>query len=168
MELAQVENPTGLDQIVDDLRPARQVGKPGDRTLACVDDVEGTAAQGVDRVVHVGRDEVRINPDLPREPLRDLHSRRREVQSRHPCAATRPGKRVEAEVALKVNEFQPAHVAELLDLEHLERLLPRLERLHVVELAGSVNRHPLVPPVAVQVARHRGDRRVGPGIRRSA
>ena len=65
----------------------------------------------------------------------------------------RPRQGVHPEVALRVDERAPGHVA---DLGHLERpqgvgLRVGEEALQVVELAGDVDGRPLVPPRPVQV-----------------
>jgi hypothetical protein len=55
-------------------------------------------------------------------------------------------------VALQVQEVEPAHVAELGDLEGAQVAAPGEEALDVVVLAGDVDRDALVPHRPVQLA----------------
>jgi hypothetical protein len=76
---------------------------------------------------------------------------RREVEAGHRCALAGPRERVEPEVALEVDEPSTGHVAELVDLEVPQRGRGGVEEepIEVVEVAGGMDRDPLLPPGAV-------------------
>ena len=95
VELAQVEEAAGLEQLGDDPGPARQVGKPVERAEAGVDDVEPLAAERRDGVVDVGLDEAsrrarsrRRARSPPRPRARRSRARRRR-RRRAPTTASR-------------------------------------------------------------------------------
>src|SRR4029079_15278089 len=115
---------------------------------AGVDDVEAAAAEGRDGVVEVGLDELGVEARAVRQGARRLDRRGREVEPRDARAAAGPRERVEAEVALGVDQGEAADGADLLEREGVELRGAGQERLDVVEVAVDMDRHALVPPRA--------------------
>lgn len=149
VELGQVEEAARADQRGDHTGPAPQIGEPVDGAEAGVDDVEGPPAERAQRVVHVGVRELGGDAGIGRQPTGGLDGGSREVEPGHPGPATGPSEGVGTDVALQVDEVEPVDRAHLLDLERPQRVGAVADPVEVVEAAGGVDRHPLVPPGAV-------------------
>ena len=122
MELAEVEEATRLHQRGRDLRPATDVGQPVERAEAGVDDVEAPSPSAAAASCTSDGHELRIERP-PRPRVRAGLDRRAEKSSPVTSAPTTgPGQRVEAEVALEVDQRAPGHVADLLELERAQRV----------------------------------------------
>jgi hypothetical protein len=146
VKLGQVEKPATDEERGDHGRPPPQVREPVERAEAGVDDVEPLAVEGIRGGVDVGGDKPGVEAGLRSERVGGFDAGSGEVEADDRRAAARPGERVEAEVALEVDEALARDVPRLLDLERVERAPPGPEALDVVEAAGSVNRDALVPP----------------------
>ena len=152
MELDEVEASVRREQRADHVRPALDVGQPVERAEAGVDDVEATPAERARRVVDVGVDEVGLETGAACDVACRLDRGRREVQPRDPCALTGPGERVQAEMALQVQERRARDAGQLALLEGAQGRAAGEEPVDVVEVAAHVDRHALVPQRAVRLA----------------
>lgn len=147
-----MEAPARPQQVVHHVGPRRQVGQPVECTEARVDHVERPAAEGSRRVVDVGLDEVGLDADALRDAASRGHRLAGEVEARDPGATTGPRQRVQAEVALQVDQVQPIDRTDRLDLDGPQRVVRAGdEALGVVEAAADVVGDPLVPEAAVQL-----------------
>ena len=150
MDLRDVEQSPGLDEACHDPRPAADVGQPAKDPARRVDDVE-LVPEPHGQLIDVRLDETRIGDakvggELAGEPDR----RRGEVDSRDACAQPSPRQRVEAEVALEVEQALALDVADRGDLIRPDAHAPFAEAGHVVELALRVHLRPRVPEALVR------------------
>src|SRR6185369_967641 len=99
VDLGDVETAARPDEVGDDLGPAPDVG-----------DTAEHAARGVDEV------EVVREADLGGGPRREIDCGLAEVGAGDARPEARPRQRVNPEVALEVEQLQPADVADLLEL----------------------------------------------------
>ena len=140
--------------------PALEVGQPLDGAPAHEDHVEQAVAEVRVGVVEVGADELGAagQADFVGQAPRQRDRLVAEVQTDDLGAEARPAQRVEAEVALQVQQRRAlAHErSELLALERPQRRRAGLEALDVVERALLVDLGPVVPELEVG----------GPGLRR--
>jgi hypothetical protein len=106
------------------------------------------------RIVQVGLDEARPpgEPELVRQPARGRDRRAREIEPDHLGAALRQRQAVAAEVALQMQDAQPRDRAELGLLDRTQPVMPGAQRRDVVERRPQMDRDPLVPVGAVDVA----------------
>src|SRR5215204_5807739 len=145
VELCEVQEAAGLQEIRDHLCPPSDVREPDDRASARVHDVEREASCGVYGLVNVRVHERGFEPHIRGQAAGRLHGRGREVQARNVGATAGPAQGVDPEVALEVQQLLVSHVADLVYLEGLQALLAALERGYVVELSRYVDRDTLIP-----------------------
>ena len=114
VDLGHVEGAAGPQVPGDDAGPALEVGQPLDGAPAHEDDVEAAAAEVGVGVVEVGADELGAagQADLVGQAPRQRDGLVAEVEADDLGAEARPAERVEAEVALQVQQGRAlVHVA---------------------------------------------------------
>ena len=161
VELGDVEGAAGLQEVVDDLGPALEVAEPDERAPGGEDDVEGAGQlvrQARDVALHEGG--APGEADLGGERARRPDALAGEVDAGDDGAAARPAERVEAEVALQVQQRRALadQRAQLAQLDRAERGAARLEAGDVVQLRVHVQPDGLVPAGEVgleEVVEHR-------------
>ena len=159
VELGQVEAAGGSDELGHHARPALDVGQPVERTEARVDDLEAAAAERFGGVVDVRLDELGVQRAARREVAGGLDRGAGEVEPGDAGAQARPREGVLAEVALRMHEGATLHVRQLHQLERPQGGAAGDERLHVVQLARDMDRHALVPQLAIDLEPVLGHRR---------
>src|SRR5262249_39448164 len=140
MELDQVEAATRGEAPGDGAGPGLEAREPAHDTVGGEDDVEALAAEQARGVVDGSLHEASRNGELGGEGPRLGDGDVRQVEPGHPRSEARPAQGVLAEVALEVKQGLAADVPHLLELDGLERALPRLERLEVVEARAEMDR----------------------------
>jgi len=132
MTFQDVEGATGSDEACQHRSPCRQVWKPGKDTPRSEDDIE----PGIERIwkpVDIRADEAGSNPNLNRKRPRQFDGRCREVDARNCCPEPRPRERVQAEVALQMEEGPALYVPDLVPGYRVHGDLPCSEGVEIVE-----------------------------------
>src|SRR5262249_52559750 len=75
----------------------------------------------------------------------------REVEPGHRGAAPGPAQRVQADMTHQVQQTLAGYITDLVGLERAQHVPAGQDAVHVVEGAGGVQRHPLVPVRPVEV-----------------
>ncbi len=145
---ANEDESTGAQQVVDHLSPAAHIGQPAQGADAGEDEVESLAAQGLDRGVHIGLDEVDFGTGLSGQCACLGQRLTGEVQARHVRAPSSQGDRVRADVALQVHSLESGDLpeqgnVEAHDIAEVCRIL--MEVLDLVAVGARVGGCPLVP-----------------------
>jgi hypothetical protein len=99
------------------LRPAADVGQPGERADAGEHQVVGFRAEYLDRVVHRRHVVVDRRAGALGEPARVRDRGVREVKAAHPRTQSGQRQRVRADVTLQVHAAQPGEVAKARPVE---------------------------------------------------
>jgi hypothetical protein len=106
----------------------RRSGQPVYSTVRRKDDVEGLRCfQHAFNVIEIAAQEFAGHPSFGAELPRCLDPLRRKVDTRHPCPTARPGKRIESEVALQVQERLASHIAHLHHFDAMQPASPALK-----------------------------------------
>jgi hypothetical protein len=138
------KTPAGLEATRHDKRPALEVGKPPQHTDRREYDVE-LALEARRRVVHVAADEFSGRCHFRGELARLGHGRRHEIHAGDGGAVACPRQRVEAEMALQMQQRLSAHIAYAGQRDRAQRLAARDETGNVVSAASNVIRRPRLP-----------------------
>src|SRR5215208_6427834 len=115
VDLGDVEGPTWPQEVGDHPGPTVEVRQPSDDPARGIDDIE-ISLQAVGQGEDVAMDEAGRQTQLRRQPPRVGDGPLREVGTGHPRPEPGPGERVQAEVALEVEQVLARDIADLLDL----------------------------------------------------
>ncbi len=150
VNLRDIEDAAGLEEVGDHLRPARQVGQPGQHAIGGIHDLE-LPGEHVWKIVDVRVDESGLDLQLAAQRTRHSDTIPGKIDPRHLGTKPGPGERVQPEVALQVQHGSPLYVPQLPSLQRHQRQTSLLEALYVVEGRISVGRHPLIPPGSIHI-----------------
>ncbi len=108
----KVEDAAGLQEMRNNLSPAPQIAQPGQHAVGAEDDLK-LAAQYLWKVINIRADKGRRNVQLRAERQSQINGAIREIDAGDGGAFARPGERIEAKVALQVQQRAACYIGQL-------------------------------------------------------
>src|SRR2546430_9255806 len=148
MDLGDVKEAAGFDEMSRDLSPSVEVRQPTEHAAGRVHDVE-LSVEIVREVIDVGLNETRTQADILREGAGLGDRRGGEIDAGDARAQAGPAQGVEAEVALQVKQILSVDRSDLPHLVRAKLVQTRLEVGDPIEVGPVVDAGPLVPERAI-------------------